>query len=345
MAACRREEPPPAALADATATDVVARPAADGPSTGIDADALRSEAGAVDGASPSAGCGRASALYRAGSQSGTITSAGGARTFVVHVPTGYDPARPAPLVLLFHGGLGTGSQMEASSLMSPIADREGFVVAYPDGLARSWNGGGCCGPPATDHVDDVRFVADLLDHLEGQLCLDRRRVYTGGMSNGAIFSHRLACDLADRIAAASSTSGANMASPCQPARPISMLEIHGTADHNIPFAGGPGCGISGAIFPSVADTISSWVTRDGCTLDTPTLVVAQGDGRCERQARCPDGIEVILCTIAGRGHSWPGGMAKQAVLPACMLAGDGGQSDSFIASEQLWAYFQRHALP
>ena len=296
-------------------------------------------------ASASAGCTGAPGTYRPGSQAGTIRSGGVDRTFRVHLPPGYQAGRPHSLVLLFHGGLGTGMQMESSSLMSPIADREGFVVAYPDGLSRSWNAGGCCGPPAEQGIDDVRFVADLLDHLQSQLCLDPRRVFAGGMSNGAMFSHRLACDLSPRIAAIAPVAGVNETMACTPARPVPVLMIHGRDDKHVPWEGGMGCGIAGVPFTSVPDTLSGWLQRNGCPAAAPTLVLEQGDGRCERQGGCTPESDVVLCTITAGGHSWPGGAPGGFDLPACVRAGDGGQSRTFIASEQMWSFFKTRPLP
>jgi polyhydroxybutyrate depolymerase len=284
-------------------------------------------------------------MLAAGSQMGQLVVGGRMRTFLLHVPTGYDGRRALPLVVLLHGGLGTGQQLEASSLMSPIADREGFVVVYPDGLERTWNAGGCCAPAASQNIDDVGFIAALLDQLGAQLCLDRRRVYAGGMSNGAMLTHRLACELSDRLAAVAPVSGTNMAATCAPKRAVPLFEVHGTDDHHVPWAGGVGCGLSKTPYTSVPDTIAGWLQRDGCTPAPPALFVEQGDGRCERQGRCPDDGDVILCTIAGGGHSWPGGAAKETDLPGCQQVGEGGQSRTFFASEQIWAFFKTHALP
>ena len=292
----------------------------------------------------SAGCASQTARYAAGSQTGQLTIGGSARSFLLHVPPAHDGRRPLPLVVLLHGGLGTGAQLEASALMSPIADREGFVAVYPDGESRTWNAGRCCGPAVEQNVDDVAFIGALLDHLGGELCLDQRRVYATGMSNGAMLSHRLGCELAERIAAIAPVSGTNVTDSCTPKRPMPVMHVHGTADKHVPWEGGLGCGLAAVPFPSVPDSIGGWLARDGCTPAAPALVVEQGDGRCERQGDCA-AASVILCTITGGGHSWPGGDPKRLDLPACAQAGEGGQSRTFLASEQIWAFFRQHALP
>lgn len=295
------------------------------------------------GVRASAGCG-GSPRYRAGTQTGSLVVAGRMRSFVVHVPPAQG-GRAAPLVVLLHGGLGSGAQLEQGAGFSPIADREGVVAVYPDGLNRAWNAGRCCGPPAEENLDDVGFIAALLDHLEGALCIDRRRVYATGMSNGVMLAHRLGCDLAERFAAIAPVAGPNMANNCMPKRPVPVLHIHGSADQHARWDGGEGCGVAGVPFTSVPETLSGWLARNGCTSAAPTLFVQQGNGRCEHQGQCPAGADVILCTIAGGGHSWPGGEAPALRLPACTRAGEGNHSTTFIASEQIWAFFRMHALP
>lgn len=322
--------------ADDTAADVTA------PDAAVDA-GVRDTGSA---ARASAGCTAPGTAYVVGSQTGQVTVGARPRSFVVHVPTGYTPGRALPTVVLLHGGLGTGAQLEGSALMSPIADREGFVAVYPDGISRSWNAGRCCGPPAEQNIDDVGFIAALLDHLQTQLCLDLRRVYATGMSNGAMMSHRLACELSERLTAVAPVAGTNMTDSCAPLRPVPVMHIHGADDKHVPWQGGAGCGIAGVPFTGVPESINGWLARNGCASAPPSLLLEQGDGRCESQGRCPASGDVVLCTIAGGGHSWPGGAAAQGQgLPACTAAGEGIQSRTFIASEQIWTFFKTQALP
>lgn len=184
------------------------------------------DAGSGDASTPDAapdaaidGCGRTT--YPLGvSTEASIVHDGVERTFRVHVPPSYDATAATPVVLMFHGGFGSGRQLETSSGMSTIADREGFIAVYPDGTGgvRTWNGGACCNPAARDGVDDVGFVDALLDHLESELCVDPARVFSSGMSNGAILSHRLACELSERIAAIAPVAG-TIGVECAPTRP------------------------------------------------------------------------------------------------------------------------------
>lgn len=280
-----------------------------------------------------------STVVASGTTEHAIEHDGLTRTFRVHVPPGYAPGNPSPVVLMFHGGGGSGQQIEEnSSQMNEVADRENFIVVYPDGtgMIRTWNGGGCCGAAVRNDVDDVGFVEAMLDSLDASLCVDHNRIYASGMSNGGIFSHRLACELSERIAAIAPVAGTMMMESCAPSRKVAVMQIHGSEDGHVPWDGGEGCGIAGVPFTSVPKTISDWRTRNGCS-ENAAVSLTQGDGRCESFEACPDGANVILCSIEGGGHSWPGGVLRQGVLNC---PEDGHQSTTFGASEAMWNFFK-----
>ncbi|MBN8615075.1 MAG: hypothetical protein J0L92_31045 [Deltaproteobacteria bacterium] len=293
-----------------------------------------------DDSGAGARCGAASSLYPSGVTTvATITVDGLERSFRVHVPPGYDGSAEVPLVLVLHGGGGSGEQIELrSSEMNVVADREGFVAVYPDGTGaiRTWNAGGCCGAAVREDVDDVAFVRSLLDHLEGALCLDADRVFATGMSNGAMLSHRLACELSDRFAAVAPVSGLDMAPTCPTNGRVALMQIHGTDDGHVPWEGGVGCGPSAVDFPSVTETLAAWRARNGCG-ESSVPFAMQGDGTCVRTEDCT--ADVVLCTIEGGGHSWPGGAPNRDVADC---PADGEQSTTFHASEQIWSFFAAH---
>jgi len=294
---------------------------------------------------PGAGCGQPLALYVPGTATpDALVHDGLTRTFRVYVPASYDPATPTPVVLLFHGGFGSGAQIEANAKIVEVAEEKGFIAVSPDGVLspggiRTWNGGGCCGYATSAGIDDVGFVRALIDRLETNACVDRRRVYAAGMSNGAVLTHRLACDLADRIRAIGPVAGTDMTSSCAPARPVAVMHVHGSDDANVPFDGGLGCGLAGVPFTSVPGTIARAVSRNGCE-GTPYTSLVQGDGTCTRQGQCPFGTDVDLCVIAGGGHVWPGGTPP--ILPGIGDCLFGYQSQSFIATRVLWNFFALH---
>ncbi len=154
-----------------------------------------------------------------------------------------------------------------------------------------------------------------------------------------MLTHRLACDLADRVRAVASVAGSNMTQGCVPARPVPVMEIHGTGDLNVPFDGGFGCGAAGVPFVSVPETMDGWGVRDGCH-DDELPYAQQGDGSCTARRRCRSASDVVLCVIPDGGHQWPGGEPPAGSgLPGCPF---GYQSQTFSASEQLWSFFSQH---
>lgn len=289
---------------------------------------------------PSVGACAGKAGFPPGTSEQRVDVGGRSRSFRVHVPPRYDARSATPVVIVLHGGGGSARHVEERGAdMDPIADREGFVVVYPQGtgLLATWNGGLCCGRAANDDVDDVGFVAKLLDRLDEDTCVDPKRVYATGISNGALMSHRLACELSDRIAAIAPIAGTIGVASCAPRRPVPVLAIHGSRDAHVPPQGGRGCGPSGASFVSLASTMDGWRTRNRCTGSEP--LPARGDGACVEYTGCA--AATVLCTIEGGGHSWPGGAPKHAFADC---PADGPQSTTFPASEVVWAFFRDNPM-
>jgi len=288
-----------------------------------DAGALPQDAGPPP--SPGAGCGNTD--YEAGNW--TVNVGGTERRFVVRIPESYDPDTPTPVVLNFHGLTNDAAQQEALSEMTPLAEREGFVVVYGQGVGRSWNAGSfCCGTASSLNVDDVGFVDAMLDRLEATLCVDERRIYSTGMSNGGYFTTRLACQLADRIAAFAPVAGTSALLTCNPSRPVAVFHVHGTADTIVPYGGA-------GFAEGVRDRVDAWVAHDACD-ELPLVDFEEDDVLCETWSGCEDDVEVRLCTIEGGGHNWPGGPT---------VPGLGRTSDTIHASEEIWRFFQAHPLP
>lgn len=189
-----------------------------------------------------------------------------------------------------------------------LADKYGFLVAYPQGTGRlpTWNAGACCGYAQSNTVDDVAFIAALIDRLSGSYKIDRKRVYTTGISNGAMMSYRLACELSDTIAAAAPVEGAQDL-PCHPSAPVSIIVFHGTADQLVPFHGG---NMPYQIGPhrvdsSVPSTIEYWVKEDSRSAVSDHSETA-GGAHVDIYPGCARGSGVALCAIQGGRHDWPG---------------------------------------
>jgi len=253
-----------------------------------------------------------------------LTSGGVTRTFDVHVPASYDPAHPTPLILNFHGYSSNSWQQDLLSKMKAKSDAVGFIAVHPQGTGQtaSWNAGSCCGDAVKNAVDDVGFVRAMLDRLEADLCIDAHRVFVTGMSNGGFLSHRLGCELADRIAAIAPVAGTLIVPTCTPARPMPVMHFHGTADTLVPY-------------DAVPDTFAGWSTRDQCT-DDATVMFEKGDVTCQAHHQCAGGAETILCTVDQGGHTWPGGFP---------IPGVGKTTNNIIATDAMWDFFQKHPLP
>ncbi|MBA3397884.1 MAG: hypothetical protein H0T89_34995 [Deltaproteobacteria bacterium] len=262
----------------------------------------------------------------------TISSGGRLRTVNVHVPASYDVSRGTPLVLDFHGFTSDAVQERALSGMAEKADAEGFVAMQPlgTGFPRSWNAGACCGHAAETEVDDVAFVRAILDEASERLCLDPARVYATGMSNGGFLSHRLGCELADRIAAIAPVAGVLGMPACAPSRPVPVLAFHGTADMLVPWEGSTTTG-----FPSVDATFTGWAARNDCT-GAPVETYANGDARCMTYDQCQADAHVTLCTIENGGHTWPGGI---------LIPPFGHTSTDLSATDLMWEFFEAHPRP
>lgn len=241
-----------------------------------------------------------------------VQTTGLPRSSLLVVPDTYDPARGAPLVLNFHGFSSAGWQQEILTGMTSQAAPRGVIVAYPDGIVTSWNAGDCCGTAWVDAVDDVGFVRTLIDRVAQEWCVDPRRIYATGFSNGGFLSHRLACELSDRIAAIAPVSGVIGVEPatCVPPRAVPVLHIHGTSDPLVPYGGGtpviPQLGV-GLVFRSVADSMTHWRSRNACS-GTPVGFFANGDTSCVEWPDCSGGVRTALCTVDAGGHTWPSGL-------------------------------------
>jgi polyhydroxybutyrate depolymerase len=224
---------------------------------------------------------------------------GDSRRYYLHLPPGWRRDHPAPLVLVFHAGGGRARDIAPHTGFSRVADREGFVVAYPQGLRGRWNDGR--GFPTATH-DDVGFVRALLDTLGRELAIDPKRVYATGISNGAMFAYRLACDLSGSFAAVAPVAGAfpaELAPGCSHAAPVSVLAFQGTTDPLMPYLGGGG----GQRRVLSADrSVGFWATLAGCTgtpvtTDEPDRVADGTRVRHTTFLGCQEGRAVELYTI------------------------------------------------
>lgn len=262
----------------------------------------------------------------------TLKASGKDRIVHVHVPKGYDPTKPAPVVLSFHGYTSNGSQQDILAHMSEKADASTFIAVHPEGTGStpSWNAGACCGDAASAAVDDVGFVGTIIDELESKLCVDAHRVFATGMSNGGFLSHRLACELSARIAAVAPVAGVLAIPTCNPTRPMSVFQFHGKLDGLVSYDGNPTMG-----FPSVPQTMSGWAARSGCSVQ-PRETMTKGEVTCVTYDGCKGGAEINLCSVSGGDHTWPGGTPVPSL---------GHTTTDIVATDMMWDFFMKHPLP
>ena len=253
-----------------------------------------------------------------------LSSGGRRRSALVHVPPGSAAGQRLPIVLALHGSRANGAFMAGYSGLSVVADGQDFVAVYPDAAAGGWNQG------STDasRPDDVRFTSDLLDAVEARWCIDPRRVYATGVSAGGGMVARLACQLSSRIAAIAPVAGSYAGLPaCRPDRPVSVLEIHGTADRIVPYAGRPPHGEG-----SVPAFLAAWRARDGCARRTLQRHIAPHTLQVDSTG-CSQATAVRQIEILGGWHQYPGANPP-----------DRGPPPTISAAWQTWRFFASRRL-
>jgi polyhydroxybutyrate depolymerase len=307
--------------------------------------AALSDCSTKDGASasPASDAGADVAVDDAGDDAGPMF--GGARPVTVRVPAGYDPTKPAPLVMMLHGYGSANILTEYYFKMSSIADEHGFFYVAPNGTfdskgSRFWNATDACCNFDGSAVDDVAYLISLIAEIRGTYQIDPARIYVMGHSNGGFMANRLACDHAELFAAFASYAGAVWSDPakCAPSAPVGELQVHGTIDDSV-FYGGtipvPDAGTDagptmGPYYPGAAQTVGIWAQKNGCAdaLDDTgtTLTVLAGPQMNETKvfhhAACNKNGAAELWSVTGAGHvfAW-----TQAGL------------------EAVWAFFAAHA--
>jgi len=271
---------------------------------------------------------------------GRIVTGGKVRRYLLYVPDSYDPEHPAPLVVSLHGFVQWPAHQCGMTGWNTLADQHGFLVVYPQGTRFPLRWHAQPSPEGTGRMEqDVRFIADLLDHLCRTYTIDNSRIYVNGMSNGGGMAHLLALMLPERIAAIGGVAGAYLYQPAsyEPARPMPVIAFHGTQDPIVPYAGGWSRNRRRPFaFPSIEAWAAGWAERDGCT-ERPEETRLAEDVCVRRYTACRQAAEVVLYTIEGGGHTWPGGEP----LPVWLT---GRTCTSVDASALMWTFFRRHPL-
>jgi len=275
------------------------------------------------------------------------------RSYLVHVPPDYQNAVALPMVVVIHGAFSTAAEMERQSGFSALADKENFIVVYPNGafgilgFLQHWNAGHCCGRAAADNIDDTGFLDTVIAEVAERFHIDRHRVYMVGFSNGGMMAYRYAAERSETVAAiatiAASIGGrASEKDPVwvipPPARPVPLISFHGKADRNVPYNGGisPAKGGTREYF-SVEQSIHFWVLHNKCG-EVP-LRDTLYDGLISRQiwADAHNNDSVVLFSLEGWGHIWPGKYFTGNLDSDNPLKG-------FDAAQIIWQFLKRHTL-
>ena len=270
----------------------------------------------------------------------TLTVGGATRSYALYVPPG--ATGPMPLVIVLHGGGGNGPQVARSSGLIEKAAKEHFILAAPNGSGRlgklyTWNAGGCCAYAMREKIDDVGFLRTLVDTLEREQPVDRRRVYIVGMSNGGMMAEKAAIALGDRIAGTAVFVGALFGDETRPVAPVPMLIVNAEKDQQVPVAGGTSTtGIvrrsQGMPYKPSRYAATFWADANRCT---------RGPAKSETDAYvrelwsgCASGADVDFYITKGAEHGWPGrGVGRPGVTR------DTGKLDG---TDLMWAFFQAH---
>lgn len=242
------------------------------------------------------------------------------RTFVTHLPNNRQPTQPVPLLLVFHGYGSQGKDLAKSSGLDQIADRENFIVVYPDGLNRRWNVGG---------DEDISFTNSLIQQFQQRYKIDSRRIYATGISNGGFLVQRLACESSNQITAFASvvaTLPDGLQSRCRSNRSTSMLMINGTDDRKVPWSGGS---LPYGRILSVPSSIDFWRQHNQCS-GAAQVRAFNPRVQIDQYLNCKNGSEVELVALKGAGHVFP--------------RGGGGANSLIDASQEIWRFFDRHSI-
>jgi poly(3-hydroxybutyrate) depolymerase len=240
-----------------------------------------------------------------------LQDGGRQRDYVLHVPPGYDGIQPLPLVLDIHGYTSFATEQLDRSKWDDMADKETFIVVAPDGVDEAWNAGGL----GNSDIDDVAFIRAVVAKVASDLCIDEKRVYATGHSNGGAMTHKLGCEAADLFAAIAPICGWTSGS-CNPSRPIAVAAVRALDDTTVQYNGG-------GIAPSAQADLDVWLGADQCAA---MPVVASHDDVCTTHTECVAGTQVMECHPHGNHNFFYA-------------------TNNLLVPDTIWPFFKQFALP
>lgn len=281
------------------------------------------------------------------------------RHYIVHVPTNYAAIKSMPVVIMFHGGGGTARGAMRETGWAQKADQIGFLAVFPEatppdptkpgrfvGNSQLWNDGSGRFHAGQKNVPDVAFINAMIDDLIVRYNVDRRRIYATGFSNGASMAFRVGIELSTRIVAIAPFAGALWIKEAKLERPVSLYYITGDADPLNPLEGGAPKfatgralkGMASQIKPAAREHVTTWAHFLGFQFE-PKPAPASPGVTTLIYGKDRDDTEIRFTVIKGHGHIWPGG---KNLLPEFMV---GKASGAFNATDSIWPFFEKHALP
>lgn len=295
---------------------------------------------------------REAGQYGPGEYGRQLRPGGRSRYYQVHVPRGYQPGRPTPVVLVLHGGGGNPDIVRYNTRMDETSDQHGFLAIYPAATSPVftdrllfWNAGARPKSPKQRKIDDTAFIAAVLDDAAQYFSIDPKRVYATGLSNGAHMCYLLASKLSDRIAAIGPVAGqrevGQYAPP--PLRPMPLIHFHGKSDTWALFNGGHSnsdkSGFEEYEIAPAAAAVATWAKHNGCGQAPAETRV--GSALCVQYTGCQQNADVVLWILEDAGHTWPGGRTTRTED----RAGVGKINTDISASEEMWKFFESHPKP
>ncbi len=270
------------------------------------------------------------------------------RSYLIHIPKNYNRADARPLVVALHGAFSTADEMEEETGLSELADREGFLVAYPNGITlfgwfQHWNAGHCCGRAMKDQVDDVGFISTVIDEIRRDFHVDPSRISMVGHSNGGMLAYLFAAEKPETLAAVAvigATIGSSP-SPSQPevrippARaPVPVMALHGREDDSIPYEGGR-LGNEDPSYVSVKESMEFWLKANQISTAPQREEMMAGKVIKDTWKAQASDQEVILYTLEGWKHTIPTKYFTKK-LP------ENDPLRNFHATDIIWDFFKNH---
>jgi polyhydroxybutyrate depolymerase len=281
----------------------------------------------------------------------TIQFGGKERIYIVHTPPQYKPSSRLPCVLALHGGGGKAEQLAGYTGFSMLADSEGFIVVYPQGIVKrklgfGWNDGRVITTNNEKGLDDVAFLSALVDTLGKQFGIDTKRVYATGISNGGFMSGRLACELGGKIAAVAIVAATRAINQdCTPPSPVPVMILNGTDDPLVPYNGGKMVNVKdvNATIMSTDSLVNFWRGVNKCAAKPVVKIFPDTNKRDKSTVTsffyAGQGADVLLYKVQGGGHTWAGS-GNQFLYG--LIAG--ATNNDINASQEIWAFFKKYKV-